>query len=59
MGFLDERPVAKIVSAIVVVAPMIALLTGTIPEENLTIVTSLITLGGGFLFGSSVPSTKA
>ena len=53
MGFLDERPVAKITAAIVVIAPLIALLTGVVPPENQTIVTSLLTLGGGFLFGTA------
>ena len=53
MSFMTDRPVAKITAAIVVVAPLIALLTGTVPEGNLTIVTSLLTLGGGFLFGAS------
>ncbi len=54
MSFLNESPVAKITAAIIMIAPTIALLMGTIPEENLVIVTSLITLSGGFLFGSSV-----
>ena len=53
MSFLTDRPVAKITASIVVVAPLIALLTGTIPETNMNVVTALITLGGGFLFGAS------
>ena len=54
MGFLDERPVAKIVSGTILVISTIAVLGGTIPEQSMDIATTLIGLSGGFLFGNSV-----
>jgi len=54
MGFLDDRPIAKIVSGAILTIATVVYATGTVPPENVDVMTVLIGLAGGFLFGSSV-----
>jgi hypothetical protein len=56
MGFLDERPVAKITSAAILVATTVAYVTGIVPAENTDVLAILIGAAAGFLFAGS--STK-
>jgi hypothetical protein len=54
MGFLDERPVAKIVSGAILVIATTAFVIGAVPAENSDVLTILIGGAMGFLFGSSI-----
>ena len=56
MGFLDERPIAKIVSGAILVLTAAAYVFGTVPAENSDVLTILIGGSMGFLFAASVPS---
>lgn len=53
MGFLDEKPVAKIVSGGILLVTTIAFVTGVTPAENTDVLTILIGGSMGFLFASS------
>lgn len=59
MGFLDERPIAKIVSGAILVIATVAYVAAVVPPENSDVLTVLIGGAMGFLFGSSVPTPKA
>jgi hypothetical protein len=54
MGFLDDRPIAKIVSGAILVVTTSAYVFGIVPAENSDVLTILIGGAMGFLFGSSV-----
>jgi len=56
MGFLDDRPIAKIVSGAILVVTTVAFVTGVTPAENTDVLTILIGGAMGFLFGASVPN---
>lgn len=53
MGFLDEKPVAKIVSGAILTITTVAFVTGITPAENTDVLTVLIGAAAGFLFASS------
>jgi hypothetical protein len=55
MGFLDEKPVAKIVSGAILLVTTTAFVTGITPAENTDVLTILIGGAMGFLFASSSP----
>ena len=54
MGFLDDRPIAKIVSGAILILTSTAYVVGVVPPENTDVLTILIGGAMGFLFGSSV-----
>ena len=58
MGFLDEKPVAKVVSGAVLLITTSAFVTGIAPAENTDVLTILIGGAMGFLFASSVPKVS-
>ena len=53
MGFLDERPVAKIVSGATLLITVTAIVTGIVPEGNIDALMILAGASGGYLFASS------
>lgn len=53
MGFLDEKPVAKIVSGAVLLITTVAFVTDITPAENTDVLTIIIGGAMGFLFASS------
>jgi hypothetical protein len=56
MGFLDDRPIAKIVSGAILIITTVSFVTGITPAENTDVLTVLIGGAIGFLFGASVPN---
>ena len=56
MGFLDERPVAKIVSGATLIISVAAIVSGIVPAENIDALMILAGASGGFLFAGT--STK-
>lgn len=52
MSFLDDRPIAKIVSGAILVVSVIAYVTDVVPIENNEVLTLLIGGAMAFLFGT-------
>ena len=55
MSFLDDRPIAKVVSGAILIISTVVYATGIVPPENTDVMTILIGAAAGFLFGASVP----
>jgi len=56
MGFLDDRPIAKIVSGAILIITTVSYVMGAVPPENNDVLTILIGGAIGFLFATSVPN---